>query len=96
MVEPKSDLPLVFWGTPKEKEYENSESLAVYKLDLFYLLPFALIRALQTLIFRDNFNTNVTDSSSWITVTNIPAIAHSENAVTNPVSGDVVFYRLKK
>jgi len=40
--------------------------------------------------------TNLADPDSWVALTNVPAIVNLQNAVTNPVSGGAVFYRLKK
>jgi hypothetical protein len=41
-------------------------------------------------------STNLTATNSWTTVTNVPAIVNLQNAVTNPVSGGMRFYRLKQ
>jgi hypothetical protein len=45
-----------------------------------------------------NFNlqttTNLADPNSWTILTNPPAIINSQNAVTNPISDAVRFYRL--
>jgi hypothetical protein len=40
--------------------------------------------------------TNLADPNSWTTLPNVPAIVNLQNAVTNPVSGGVQFYRLKQ
>ena len=40
--------------------------------------------------------TNLADSNSWITLTNVPAIANMQNTVTNPIVDDRRFYRLQK
>jgi hypothetical protein len=40
--------------------------------------------------------TNLADSNSWVTLTNVSAIVNLQNAVTNPVSGGAQFYRLKQ
>jgi hypothetical protein len=40
--------------------------------------------------------TNLADPNSWVTLTNVPAIVNLQNAITNPVSGGVRFYRLKQ
>jgi len=37
-----------------------------------------------------------TNSESWTTLTNVPAIVDLQNAVTNPISDGAKFYRLKK
>jgi hypothetical protein len=41
-------------------------------------------------------STNLTDTNSWTTVTNVPAIVNLQNTITNPISGGAQFYRLKK
>ena len=41
-------------------------------------------------------STNLTATNSWTTITNVPAIVNLQNAVTNPVSGGMRFYRLKQ
>jgi hypothetical protein len=45
-----------------------------------------------------NFNlqssTNLAATNSWLTLTNIPAIANLQNTVTNPITGNHCFYRL--
>ena len=40
--------------------------------------------------------TNFADTNSWTTPPNVPVIVNLQNAVTNPISGAVKFYRLKK
>ncbi len=40
--------------------------------------------------------TNLADPNSWVTLTNVPAIVNLQNAITNPVSGGLQFYRLKQ
>ena len=40
--------------------------------------------------------TNLTDPNSWVTLTNVPAIVNSQNTVTNPISDQMRFYRLKQ
>ena len=40
--------------------------------------------------------TNLADTNSWTTLTNVPAIVNLQNAVTNPISNGARFYRLKK
>jgi hypothetical protein len=39
--------------------------------------------------------TNLTDASSWTTVTNVPAVLKQQNVVTNGIPGRMRFYRLK-
>jgi hypothetical protein len=45
-----------------------------------------------------NFNlqttTNIADTNSWTTLTNIPAIVNLQNTITNPIVGSQGFYRL--
>ncbi|MGD0350836.1 MAG: carboxypeptidase regulatory-like domain-containing protein [Verrucomicrobiota bacterium] len=38
--------------------------------------------------------TNLADSNSWTTLTNVPAIVNLQNTVTNPITGNQGFYRL--
>lgn len=40
--------------------------------------------------------TNLTDASSWTTVTNVPAVLNQQNVVTNGISDRRRFYRLKR
>jgi hypothetical protein len=40
--------------------------------------------------------TDLTDTNSWTTLTNTPAVVDLQNTVTNPISGGGKFYRLKK
>jgi len=40
--------------------------------------------------------TDLTDTNSWTTLTNTPAVVDLQNTVTNPISGGARFYRLKK
>ncbi|MGO8838302.1 MAG: hypothetical protein ACLQAH_12120 [Limisphaerales bacterium] len=40
--------------------------------------------------------TNLADPNSWLTLTNVPAIVNLQNAVTNPISDAMRFYRLKQ
>jgi Concanavalin A-like lectin/glucanases superfamily/Alpha/beta hydrolase family len=40
--------------------------------------------------------TNLGDPNSWVTLTNLPAIVNLQNAVTNPISEGMRFYRLKQ
>ncbi len=40
--------------------------------------------------------TNLAESNSWTTITNVPSIVDLQNTVTNPISGGAGFYRLKK
>jgi hypothetical protein len=51
-------------------------------------------------VWAQDFNvqstTNLTGTNSWTTLTNLPAIVDSQNAVTNPITGGEKFYRLKK
>lgn len=47
-----------------------------------------------------NFNlestTNLVATNSWTAVTNVPAVVDLQNTVTNPISGEARFFRLKK
>jgi len=47
-----------------------------------------------------NFNlqttTNLTDPNSWTTLPTVPAIVNLQNAITNPISDGMRFYRLKQ
>ena len=40
--------------------------------------------------------TNLADPNSWTTLPNVPAIVNFQNAVTNPISDGMRFYRLKQ
>jgi hypothetical protein len=40
--------------------------------------------------------TNLADTNSWATLTNVQAIVNLQNTVTNPISGGSQFYRLKQ
>jgi hypothetical protein len=40
--------------------------------------------------------TNLADPISWMTLPNVPAIVNLQNAVTNPISDGMRFYRLKQ
>lgn len=40
--------------------------------------------------------TNLADPNSWTTLPNVPAIVNLQNAVTNPISDGMRFYRLKQ
>lgn len=57
---------------------------------------FVLTWPLSAQDFNLQSTTNLADTNSWTTLTNVPAIADLQNAVTNPVSGGAKFYRLKK
>lgn len=45
-----------------------------------------------------NFNlqttTNLADTNSWMTLTNVPSIVNLQNTITNPILGSQGFYRL--
>jgi len=40
--------------------------------------------------------TNLADPDSWTTITDVPAIVNLQNAITNPISDGMRFYRLKQ
>ena len=46
--------------------------------------------------YVSEMRTNLTTADSWAVVTNVPAIAGFQFAVTNRISGDRRFYRLRK
>lgn len=46
--------------------------------------------------FNVQSTTNFTGANSWTTLTNVPAIVDSRNAVTNSIATGAKFYRLKK
>ncbi len=50
--------------------------------------------AAQSFSLESTTSLNVTDS--WLAVTNVPAVVDLQNTVTNPISGEASFYRLKK
>jgi pimeloyl-ACP methyl ester carboxylesterase len=52
--------------------------------------------SLSAAAFTLQTSTNLTATNSWTTVTNVPAIVNLQNAVTNPISGGMRFYRLKQ
>ncbi len=49
---------------------------------------------MSALNFSLQTTTNLADPSSWVTLTNVPAIVNLQNTVTNPVTGSQGFYRL--
>lgn len=75
---------------------------------LFYSAPAPLLQAqpsgndfvltwpLSAADYTLQTSTNLTDSNSWTTVTNVPAIVDLQNTVTNPAADGARFYRLKK
>ena len=53
-----------------------------------------LLLTAQSFSLESTTSLNVTDS--WLAVTNVPAVVDLQNTVTNPISGEARFYRLKK
>jgi len=51
---------------------------------------------LPALDFILQTSTNLADSNSWVTLTNIPAIVNFQNTITNPITGGASFFRLRK
>ena len=57
---------------------------------------FVLTWPLSAQDFNLQSSTNLADTNSWTTLTNVPAIVDLQNTVTNPISGGARFFRLKK
>ena len=77
---------------------------------VFYRLALITPPALQAQVSGSNFilswpasatgyaletSTNLADANSWTPVTNVPAVLKQQNVVTNGMSGQMHFYRLK-
>lgn len=46
--------------------------------------------------FSFQTTSNLLDSASWVTLTNVPAVVNLQNTVTNAINGSSQFYRLKQ